>query len=153
MVLPSFIRAALTNEPIRVFGDGSQTRNFTFVGDCVDALLGLLVASGAEGEIVNIGGPNEISILNLAERVKAITGSSSQIIRVPYDEAYPEGGFEDMRRRVPCVCKIARLTGWSPRITIDEMIVRTVRHEGSRLIGPLGVVPSLDEPRIPVLMH
>ncbi len=126
MVLPNFIRAALKDEPIRVFGDGCQTRNFTFVSDCVDALLGLLRSPLAQGEIVNIGSPHEISILNLAEKVKSIVGSSSQIVKVPYDQAYPEGGFEDMRRRVPCICKISRLTGWSPATSLDDMIARTI---------------------------
>jgi UDP-glucose 4-epimerase len=77
---------------------------------------------------VNIGSPHEISILNLAERVKSIVGSSSQIVKVPYDQAYPEGGFEDMRRRVPCICKISRLIGWSPTLSIDEMITQTMNH-------------------------
>ncbi len=132
MVLPNFIQAALKDEPIRVFGDGRQTRNFTYVGDCMDALVGLLRSPEAEGEIVNIGSPHEISMLNLAERVKSIVGSSSRIENVPYDQAYPEGGFEDMRRRVPCICKISRLTGWSPTTSIDDMIVRTIaraRHQ------------------------
>jgi len=132
MVLPNFIRAALKDEPIRVFGDGYQTRNFTYVSDCVDALVGLLQCPQAEGEIVNIGSPHEISILDLAEKVKSIVGSSSPIIKVPYDQAYPEGGFEDMRRRVPCICKISRLIGWSPTTSLDDMIARTIgpaRHQ------------------------
>lgn len=129
MVLPNFIQAALEHRPIRVFGDGLQSRSFTFIGDCLDALLLLLASKQAEGEIVNIGSPHEISILELAERVRSIAGSSSPIIRVPYAQAYPEGGFEDMRRRVPCICKIARLTGWSPHTTMDEIIAQTIGHE------------------------
>jgi len=129
MVLPNFIQAALERRPIRVFGDGLQSRSFTFIGDCLDALLLLLASKQAEGEIVNIGSPHEISILELAERVRSIAGSSSPIIRVPYAQAYPEGGFEDMRRRVPCICKIARLTGWSPHTTMDEIIAQTIGHE------------------------
>jgi nucleoside-diphosphate-sugar epimerase len=129
MVLPNFIQAALARRPIRVFGDGLQSRSFTFIGDCLDALLLLLASKQAEGEIVNIGSPHEISILELAERVRSIAGSSSPIIRVPYAQAYPEGGFEDMRRRVPCICKIARLTGWSPHTTMDEIIAQTIGHE------------------------
>jgi UDP-glucose 4-epimerase len=132
MVLPNFIHAALKNEPIRVFGDGRQTRNFTYVSDCMDALVGLLRSPAAEGEIVNIGSPQEISILDLAERVKSIAGSSSRIVMVPYDQAYLEGGFEDMRRRVPCICKISRLTGWSPVTCIDEMIGRTISQARSQ---------------------
>jgi UDP-glucose 4-epimerase len=126
MVLPNFIQAALKDEPIRVFGDGRQTRNFTYVTDCIEALVRLLGAPEAEGEIVNIGSPHEISILNLAERVKSIVGSSSPIVKVPYDRAYPEGGFEDMRRRVPCICKISRLIEWSPTTSVDEMIALTI---------------------------
>ena len=136
MVLPNFIQASLEDEPIRVFGDGRQTRNFTYIGDCIDALLRLLASQPAEGEIVNIGSPHEISILELAERVRSITGSSSPIIRVPYAQAYPEGGFEDMRRRVPCICKIARLTGWTPHTTMDEMIAHTAGHERRRRFRP-----------------
>lgn len=128
MVLPNFIQAALKDEPIRVFGDGGQTRNFTYVSDCIEALIRLLQSPQAEGEIVNIGSPHEITILHLAERVKSIVGSSSQIVKVPYDQAYPEGGFEDMRRRVPCLCKIVRLIGWSPTLSVDEIISRTIGH-------------------------
>jgi UDP-glucose 4-epimerase len=126
MVLPNFIQAALKDDPIRVFGDGRQTRNFTYVSDCIEALVRLLRSPEAEGEIVNIGSPHEISILDLAERAKSLVGSSSRIVNVPYDQAYPEGGFEDMRRRVPCICKISRLTGWSPTTSIDEVIVKTI---------------------------
>jgi len=129
MVLPNFIQAALERRPIRVFGDGLQSRNFTYIGDCLDAVLLLLASKQAEGEIVNIGSPHEISILELAGRVRFIAGSASPIIRIPYAQAYPEGGFEDMRRRVPCICKVARLTGWVPHTTIDETITRTVGHE------------------------
>ena len=133
MVLPNFIRAALAGEPIRVFGDGRQTRNFTFVGDCVDALVRLLEDRAAEGEIFNIGGPHEISILELAQSVKRLSRSNSPIVGVPYDEAYPEGSFEDMRRRVPCICKIRRITGWTPQTTMDDMIQATLSHDQSRL--------------------
>jgi UDP-glucose 4-epimerase len=94
--------------------------------------MGLLRAPQAQGEIVNIGSPHEISILNLAERVRSAVGSSSQIVMVPYDQAYPEGGFEDMRRRVPCICKISSLIGWSPATSVDDMIARTIgpaRHQ------------------------
>lgn len=129
MVLPNFIRAALAGEPIRVFGDGKQTRNLTFVSDCVEALMLLVTLPQAEGQVFNIGGRDEISILELAERVKRITRSASPIVKVPYEEAYREGSFEDMRRRVPCICKIQGLTGWSPWTTIDEMIARSVRYQ------------------------
>jgi UDP-glucose 4-epimerase len=146
MVLPNFIQAALKDEPIRVFGDGRQTRNFTYVNDCIEALLGLFRTPEVEGEIVNIGSPHEISILNLAERVRSIVGSSSEIVVVPYDQAYPEGGFEDMRRRVPCICKISRLTGWAPTSTIDEMIAQTIGHARNRLPLPAALLSQIAAP-------
>jgi UDP-glucose 4-epimerase len=146
MVLPNFIQAALRGEPIRVFGDGRQTRNFTYVSDCIDALIRLLRSPEAEGEIVNIGSPHEISMLNLAERVKSIVGSSSQIVIVPYDQAYPEGGFEDMRRRVPCICKISRFIGWSPTTSVDEMIIRTIDHAHNQPAFPAGLLAHESSP-------
>lgn len=133
MVLPSFVRGALAGEPIRVFGDGRQTRNFTFIRDCVEALVLLLGSEGAHGQVFNIGGPQETSILELAERVRRVTGSASPIVQVPYDQAYPEGGYEDMRRRVPCICKIRSLTGWAPWTPIDQMIAETAYFEQQRL--------------------
>lgn len=142
MVLPNFIQAALKDEPIRVFGDGRQTRCFTYVSECIDALVRLLRSPEAEGEIVNIGSPHEISILDLAERVKSIAGSCSPIIKVPYDQAYPEGGFEDMRRRVPCICKISRLIGWSPALSMDEIIIRTMGEGRNRPRIPAFSVPA-----------
>jgi UDP-glucose 4-epimerase len=129
MVLPNFIRAALSGSPIRVFGDGMQTRNFTSIEDCIDAMAALLAEPLAEGQIFNIGGAMEISIADLARRVKALTGSSSSIQFVPYEEAYPEGSFEDMRSRVPCICKIAALTGWQPVIALDQIVLETARYE------------------------
>lgn len=146
MVLPNFVRAALDNQPIRVFGDGAQTRNFTSIHDCLEALLLLLSSAGAEGEVFNIGGPDEISILDLARRVKQMTGSASPIVQVPYAAAYPEGGFEDMRRRVPCICKIERLTGWRPHTTLDEIIAEVAAHEVRRgSHRDLPAVPPLEE--------
>ncbi len=93
----------------------------------------------------------KISILELAERVRSIAGSSSPIIRVPYAQAYPEGGFEDMRRRVPCICKIARLTGWAPHTTIDEMITHTIGYE-RRILSrpPPAALTLLPEPELTV---
>jgi UDP-glucose 4-epimerase len=148
MVVPNFIQAALKDEPIRAFGDGLQTRNFTYVSDCIDAIIRLLGSPEAEGEIVNIGSPHEISILDLAERVRSITGSASRIVKVPYDQAYPEGGFEDMRRRVPCICKISRLVGWSATLSIDEIITQTIgdRRHQQQIPGtllPLESAPAL----------
>jgi UDP-glucose 4-epimerase len=111
----------------------------------------LLASKQAEGEIVNIGSPHEITILELAERVRSSAGSSSPIVRVPYAQAYPEGGFEDMRRRVPCVCKITRLTGWAPHTTIDEMIAYTIGHE-RRLLSrpPAAALTVLPQPELTI---
>jgi UDP-glucose 4-epimerase len=129
MVVPNFVRAALAGEPIRVFGDGSQTRNFCFVQDCVDAVLALLSHNAAAGRAFNIGGQEEISISALAERIKELLGSASPIVKVPYGQAYPEGNFEDMRRRVPCTCNIEQLTGWRPKTTLDRMILAAAQYE------------------------
>lgn len=128
MVLPNFVRAALAKEPIRVFGDGLQTRNFTYISDCVEALVRLLETPAAQGQIVNVGGPLEISIYDLAQRVKRLAHSPSPVVLVPYNEAYPEGTYEDMRRRVPCICKIQALTSWTPLTHIDEMIRAVIRY-------------------------
>ncbi len=133
MVLPNFVRSALSGAPIRVFGNGQQTRNFCYVGDCVSALIGLLGENKAEGDIFNIGGPEEISMLDLAARVKHLTGSESPIVTVPYDQAYPDGGYEDMLRRVPCICKIQRLIGWKPTTGLDAIIGETARYQ--RCVG------------------
>ncbi len=135
MVLPNFVRAALRGNPLRVFGDGRQTRNFTSIWDCVDALLRLLTEPAANGEIFNIGGSLETSIGDLASRVKRLTGSPSPIQFVPYEEAYPEGGFEDMRHRVPCICKIKRITGWAPRVDLDRIILATAEYESGSASG------------------
>ena len=144
MVLPKFVRTALANEPIRVFGDGRQTRNFTYVGDCIEALIRLISAPSATRNIFNIGGTEEISILELAQRVKAAARSSSQIVRIPYQEAYPEGGFEDMQRRVPCICKIQSLTGWSPSTRLEEVIRKAVVYEEQRNFSLATLVSAVD---------
>jgi UDP-glucose 4-epimerase len=125
MVLPTFVRQALAGEPITVFGDGTQSRSFTYVGDVVDALMKLMVESRAIGQVINIGNPHEITIGDLARRVKAMTGSSSQIVLVPYDEAY-DAGFEDMPRRVPDLRRIKSLIGYEPKVELDEIIERVI---------------------------
>jgi UDP-glucose 4-epimerase len=132
MVLPAFVRSALAGDPIRVFGDGDQTRNFTYVDDCIDALSRLLDNPASNGKVFNIGGSEEISIQALAERVRSAADSSSRIELVSYKEAYPEGSFEDMRRRVPCICLIRGLTGWVPTTSLDAIIRKTIDHETNR---------------------
>jgi UDP-glucose 4-epimerase len=125
MVLPTFVRQALAGQPITVFGDGTQSRSFTYVADVVDALVKLAQEPRAVGEVFNVGNTEEVSIRELAERVKRIAGSSSPVQLVPYDEAY-EAGFEDMPRRVPDITKVAQLVGFQPRLGLDEIICRVV---------------------------
>ena len=121
MVVPRFVRAAVRDEPIRVFGDGSQSRCFAFVGDVARALVALMEQPAAVGSVVNVGSDQEVSIMELAERVKRITGSDSEIATVPYSEAY-EAGFEDMQRRVPDLTRIRQLIEFEPTLELDEII-------------------------------
>jgi UDP-glucose 4-epimerase len=127
MVIPNFVRQALTGAPITVYGDGKQSRSFGFVGDVVDGLIKLAAEPRAVGEVFNIGNSQEISMWDLATRVKALTSSASDIVLVPYDEAY-EAGFEDMPRRVPDLTKIRNLVGYTPRVGLDEILRRVVEH-------------------------
>ncbi len=121
MVLPRFIAAAKAGEPLKVFGDGAQTRCFCLVHDVVEALMRLQQCDAARGEIFNIGGTEEISILELAQLVVATLGSKSSIKLVPYDQAYAPG-FDDMRRRKPRVEKLERYVGFKPQTPLREII-------------------------------
>jgi UDP-glucose 4-epimerase len=125
MVVPNFVRQALAGEPITVFGDGTQSRSFTYVGDVVRALIALINEPRAVGQVFNIGNGYEISIKDLALRIKALTGSSSPIAVIPYDQAY-EAGFEDMPRRVPDIAKIRALIGYEPTVQLDEILTRVI---------------------------
>src|SRR5215212_9173583 len=125
MVIPNFVRQALAGRPITVHGDGTQSRSFTYVGDVVGALVKLASEPKAIGGVFNIGNVDEVSIRELADRVKAATGSSSAIQYIPYDQAYEEG-FEDMPRRVPDIGKLAKLVGYKPKVELDEIISRVV---------------------------
>jgi UDP-glucose 4-epimerase len=127
MVIPNFVRQALAGQPITVFGDGSQTRSFTFVGDVVRAMVALIDDSRAVGQVFNIGNNQEITIDELAAKVKALTGSDSPIVRIPYDQAY-EAGFEDMPRRVPDISKLRTLIGYQPTVELDEILRRVIEH-------------------------
>jgi UDP-glucose 4-epimerase len=127
MVLPTFVRQALAGHPLTVYGDGNQSRSFTYVGDVVDALVALAAEPRAIGEVFNIGSTQEISIKDLALRVKALTGSESPVHFIPYDEAY-EAGFEDMPRRVPDISKIRELVGFQPKLELDAIIRSVVDH-------------------------
>jgi UDP-glucose 4-epimerase len=127
MVLPSFVRQALSGEPITVFGDGKQQRSFTYIGDVVDCLLKLMKEPKSVGGVFNIGNKEEVTILGLAEQVKNLTGSASPIVFVPYDKAYEEG-FEDMPRRVPDLTKIHTLVGYEPKVQLNEIITRVIEY-------------------------
>jgi UDP-glucose 4-epimerase len=131
MVIPNFVRQALANQPITVFGDGTQSRSFTYVRDVVDGLARLMRHPGAIGEVFNIGNGEETSIRALAERVKALTDSSSDIVTIPYDQAY-EAGFEDMPRRVPDITKIRALVGYEPKVQLDEILTRVIDYFRTR---------------------
>jgi len=125
MVVPRFVRQALLGEPITVYSDGTQRRSFTWVGDVVRAMIALSEHSKAYGEVFNIGHTQDITIADLALLVKAQTGSDSEIICVPYEEAYEEG-FEDMPRRLPDITKIQRLIGYQPTLTLPEMLEQII---------------------------
>jgi UDP-glucose 4-epimerase len=127
MVLPNFVRQALDNEPITVYGTGQQSRCFCDVRDCVEAIMRLVATEAAIGEVVNIGNTGEITIEKLAVLVKQRTNSHSPITFIPYDQAY-EPGFEDMPRRVPALGKLERLTGFRPTTPLVEIINRVVAH-------------------------
>jgi UDP-glucose 4-epimerase len=127
MVLPTFVRQALAGQPITVFGDGRQTRSFTYVGDVVDALIKLTAEPRAVGGVFNVGNTDEVSIRELAERVKTLSDSQSSIQYVPYDEAY-EAGFEDMPRRVPDISKIQALVGYQPKLELNDIIKTVIEH-------------------------
>ena len=121
MVVPRFVSAALKNEPLQVYGSGNQIRCFCHVDDAVRALLNVMSSEKAIGQVFNIGNNQQISIMELANKIVEITNSKSQIIQVPYEEAYSEG-FEDMQRRVPDISKIKNLLGWVPEIGLDQII-------------------------------
>ena len=125
MVIPNFVRQALAGQPITVHGDGSQTRSFCHVRDVVGALVRLMDEPRAVGEVFNVGNSQEISIMALAERVSALTGSRSTIVTIPYDQAY-ESGFEDMPRRVPDLSKIGALIGYEPRTDLDAILADVI---------------------------
>ena len=121
MVVPRFVSSALSNDPLQVYGSGEQVRCFCHVSDAVKALIQVIDSDKAVGEVFNIGNNQQISIFELAKKVIQITGSKSEITKIPYSEAYPEG-FEDMQRRVPDISKIKNILGWSPDIGLDQII-------------------------------
>ncbi|HEX6625783.1 MAG TPA: GDP-mannose 4,6-dehydratase, partial [Pyrinomonadaceae bacterium] len=131
MVIPTFVRQALAGRPVSVYGTGEQTRCFGYVGDIVGALVKLMDKDEAVGQVFNIGSNEEVSIMELARRVKEMTGSTSEIVTVPYDEAYEEG-FEDMPRRVPDISKINALVGFRPTMTLDGILQSVIEYYSGR---------------------
>jgi UDP-glucose 4-epimerase len=138
MVVPSFVRQALANEPITVHGDGKQRRCFCHVKDVVRAIVDLMASEAAPGEVFNVGSTEEVTIMELAERVRDACDSTSEIRLVPYEEAY-EPGFEDMRRRIPDTTKIGELLGWHPTMALSEILDDVI--ESQRALGALAETP------------
>lgn len=132
MVIPTLVCQALTGKDMTVFGDGSQSRCFVHVRDSVDALVSIAAHSDANGEVYNVGSDHEITILELANRIKNKTGSDSRIVMVPYDRAY-EAGFEDIVRRVPDLSKLNRLIGYRPRISLEQTLQDIIQDQEIRL--------------------
>jgi UDP-glucose 4-epimerase len=141
MVIPNFVQQALTGQDITVYGDGTQTRCFTHVSDVIEALIAIAEHPQAVGEVYNIGSDHEISMLELAERIKNLTESASNIVFVPYDQAYEEG-FEDMMRRVPDIAKIRKLIGYNPKVDLDGMLASIIDYHRIRMVGELGMPAS-----------
>ena len=140
MVIPNFVQQALKGEDLMVYGDGHQTRCFTHVSDVVGALMKLIENPHAVGEVYNVGSTQEVSILQLAERIKALTNSRSAIRFLSYDQAY-EAGFEDMQRRVPNIGKIQQLIGYQPTFTLDEILQSVIAYSQSKLTNATGTTP------------
>jgi UDP-glucose 4-epimerase len=131
MVIPTFVKQALAGRPITVYGDGKQSRCFGYVGDVVGALIGLMDKDDAVGQVFNIGSNQEITILDLARRVKELTQSTSDIVFIPYDEAYEEG-FEDMPRRVPDISKVGELVGFRPKMDLNGILKSVIDYQSGR---------------------
>jgi UDP-glucose 4-epimerase len=131
MVVPRFVKQALANEPITVYGDGNQTRCFCHVADVIGALIAIIDHPASVGEVFNIGSTEEVSILELAKRVKQIAGAKSDIVHVPYGEAYEEG-FEDMPRRVPDTTKVREFIGFQPTKSLQQIIESVIEYQRER---------------------
>jgi UDP-glucose 4-epimerase len=131
MVIPTFVKQALAGRPITVYGNGKQTRCFGYVGDVIGALIKLMDHPDSVGNVYNIGSTEEISIFKLAEKIKELTHSDSDIVLVPYDEAYEEG-FEDMPRRVPDTSKINQLVGFKPEMTLEGILETVISYHRGR---------------------
>jgi len=132
MVLPNFITQALKGEPLRVFGDGQQTRSFAYVGDIVPALVQIIERPDLRGRVFNLGNNKSVRIIDLAHKVIELTKSPSTIQLIPYAEAYPEG-YEDMRHRVPCLKKIQQAIGYTPQTSLENIILKVAEHIQKKL--------------------
>ena len=144
MVIPRLVKQALADEPLTVYGDGTQTRCFGHVTDVIDGFLRLLDEPRAVGEMFNVGTSEEVTILELTRRVIALTGSSSEVRLIPFHEAYTKG-FEDIERRVPDTTKLQALTGWRPTFTLDDILVETIAHARGATSGAragVGKIPT-----------
>ena len=141
MVLPNFVRWALANEPIVVHGDGSQTRSFTWVGDVIWAMTALINEPRAAGQVFNVGNGEEISIRDLAVRVRQMTNSSSELRFVPYEQAF-DRNFEDMPRRVPDISKLRRLVAYEPRVHLNGIIESVIRYWKKEQAVPVPVAAA-----------
>ena len=128
MVVPRFVSAALKNEPLSVYGSGDQIRCFCHVADAVRGLLLVMDSEQAVGQVFNIGNSEQISIMALAQKVIAVTGSKSKIEKIAYEQAYPQG-FEDMQLRVPDISKIDKILGWQPQINLEQIIKDIAAHK------------------------
>lgn len=142
MVVPNLIGQALRGEPLTVFGDGRQTRCFSYVADVVPAMIAIAEHPGAHGQAINLGGRQEVSILDLARRIKLLLGSGSEIRLVPYEEAYA-AGFEDMRRRVPDNTRARSLVGFTPATSLDDIIFNVAASMQSPAAGPSQVATAM----------
>lgn len=131
MVIPTLVRQALSGQRITVFGDGQQSRCFAHVDDIVRGLADLMSCEAAKGQIVNLGNPEEITILALAQRIRDLTGTSSKVVLIPYEEAYGEG-FDDMRRRVPDLTRAQQLIGFRPTLSLDRILTDVIAYEKAR---------------------
>jgi UDP-glucose 4-epimerase len=142
MVIPTFARQALAGEPITVFDDGSQRRCFSHVKDVVTALVGLMGREEAYGEVYNVGATEEISMLELAKRVREVAGSRSEIVTIPYNEAYAEG-FEDMRRRLPDTTKVSELLGWHAERDLQAILGDVIESQRSETLLAEGLIEAV----------
>jgi UDP-glucose 4-epimerase len=132
MVIPNLVKQALMGQPITVYGDGKQSRSFTYVGDVVEGIIKLMNHNEATGNIFNIGNGEETTIENLAEKIKEMTGSDSEVVYIPYSDAYEEG-FEDMKRRSPDISKIASFIGYEPKVDLNGILKSVIEYHQKKL--------------------